>query len=100
MYIERAIAPLIFVFASLSLILSSMQVILSVPADGLKFGQLDASGPQAMRRAFWVFSTIVLLLSGAIWVLLVFIPFSVIAWQISWGFRNRGKAAIKRTAEA
>lgn len=99
-YMERAIAPLIFAFASLSLVLSSMQVALSVPADGLKFGQLDAFGLQTMRRAFWVFSIIVLLLSGAIWVLLIFIPFSVIAWQISWGFRNRGKAAAEHTAEA
>lgn len=100
LYLQRAIAPLIFVFASLSLVLSSMQVVLSVPADGLQLGQLDASGLQAMRRAFWIFSIIVLLLSGAVWILLVFIPFSVIAWQISWGFRNRGKAAIKVIAEA
>lgn len=62
---EQAIAPLIFAFASLSLVLSSMQV-LSVPVDGLKFGQLYAFGPQAMRRAFRVFSIIVLLLSGAV----------------------------------
>lgn len=53
-----------------------------------------------MRRAFWVFSIIVLLLSSVIWVLLIFIPFGVIAWQILWGFRNRGKAAVERIVEA
>lgn len=100
LYVERALAPLIFVFASLSLVLSCMQVVLSVPADGLKFGQLDAFGLQAMRRAFWVFSIIVLLLSSVIWVLLIFIPFSVIAWQILWGSRNPGKAAVERIVEA
>lgn len=96
---EQAVAPLIFAFASLSLVLSSMQIVLPVPVDGLKFEQLDAFGLQAMRRAFRVFSIIVLLLSGAVWVLLIFIPFSVIAWQISC-FGNRGKAAVERTVEA
>ncbi|KAI9775708.1 MAG: hypothetical protein M1816_005777 [Peltula sp. TS41687] len=100
LYLERAIAPLIFAFASLSLVLSSMQVALSVPADGLGFQQLDASRLQAIRRAFWIFPIMLLLCSGAIWVLLLVIPFSVIGWQLLWGFRNRGKAPINRVVEA
>jgi hypothetical protein len=95
LYIEQIIAPLIFAFASLSLVLSSMQVVLSVPVDGLGFEQLGAPGMQAIRSVFWVFSIIVLLLSGVVWILLLVIPFSVIGWQLSWGFRNRGKAAFE-----
>jgi hypothetical protein len=99
-YIERAIAPLLFIFASLSLVLSSMQVVLAVPADGLGFAELDGFGLQAMRRAFWIFSITLLFFSGAIWILLLAVPASVIWWQLSWGFRNRGKALAGRTAEA
>lgn len=87
-YMERAIAPLVFTFVSLSVVLSSMQVMLSVPADGLGFAQLDISGLQTMRRAFWFFPIVVLLLSGAIWTLLLVIPLTVICWQLSWGFLN------------
>ncbi|RDW56495.1 hypothetical protein BP5796_13136 [Coleophoma crateriformis] len=90
-YLQRAIAPLAFAFASISIVLSSMQVILSVPADGLGFGQLDDGfSLQAIRRAFWVFSVIVLLLSGAIWTLMLVIPLGVLVWQLLWGFRHRG----------
>lgn len=81
-YMERVIAPLLFVFTSLSLVLSSMQVVLSVPADGLGFLGLDSIGLQSMRRAFWGFSITVLFVSGAIWTLLVVIPAGVIGWQL------------------
>lgn len=91
-YVERAVAPLLFGFASLSLVLSSMQVSRSVPDEELGFKHLDASSLVHMRRAFWVFSTMILLLSGLIWVLLFAIPFSVLIWQLAWGFRNRGKS--------
>ena len=91
LYVGRVLTPFLIAFAFLSLVLSSMQVVLAVPADGLGIGWLDSSELGAMRRAFWVFSISVLLLSGAIWFLLIVIPFSVIGWQLSWGFRNRGR---------
>ena len=65
-YMTRAIFPLLFVFASISLALSSMQVALSVPVDWLWFQRPDGSGLRYMSRAFWVFSIGVLLLSGII----------------------------------
>jgi hypothetical protein len=99
-YVQRAIAPLIFVFASLSLILSSMQVIISVPADELGFRQLDDSTLQGLRRVFWVFPIVVLLLASLIWALLLVIPFSVITWQVFWGYKNYGKVASSRAGEA
>jgi hypothetical protein len=100
LYVERAFGPLILAFACLSLVLSSMQVVLAVPADGLGIERLDSSGLGAMRRAFWVFSITVLLLSGLLWFLLLVIPFSVIGWQLSWGFRNRGRSGVKGIAAA
>ncbi|PSN58818.1 hypothetical protein BS50DRAFT_509736 [Corynespora cassiicola Philippines] len=90
--LERAIAPLLFGFASLSLVLSSMQVLLSVPDESMTLHGFDVHSLVYMRQAVWVFSIIVLLLSGTIWALLCVIPFSALVWQLSWGFKNRNKA--------
>ncbi|CAI6226694.1 unnamed protein product [Periconia digitata] len=90
-YVERSIAPLLFGFASFSLVLSSMQVLLAVPDEGLKLHGVGDLSLVYMRRAFWVFSIIVLLLSGVAWILLCVIPFTGFMWQILWGFRNRDK---------
>ncbi|OCK87821.1 uncharacterized protein K441DRAFT_592462 [Cenococcum geophilum 1.58] len=90
-YVTWATLPFLFMFASISLALSSMQVALSVPADGLWFQRPDGSGLRYMSRAFWVFSIGVLLLSGVIWMLLLGIPLLVLVWQISWGFQKREK---------
>lgn len=94
-YVERAIAPLLFGFASLSLVLSSMQVLLSVPDEALGFHGLGVSSLVPMRRVFWLFSIIILLLSGLVWILLFTIPFSVLLWQLSWGFMNSGKSRAR-----
>lgn len=91
MYVERAITPLLFGFASLSLVLSSMQVLLAVPDESLSSVRVDVSSLAAMRGAFWVFSCMVLLLSGVIWVLLFVIPFCGLIRELTWGFMNRGK---------
>ena len=100
MYVERAVAPLIFGFASLSLALSSMQILRSVPHEELGFKHLDASSLVDMRRGFWVFSAIILLLSGLVWALLFVIPFSVLIWQLAWGFRNRGWSKAKALGQS
>ena len=65
-----------------------MQVVASMPADGLGFALLDYSGILALRRACWVFSIMILLMSGIIWTLLLVIPLSVLLWQLSWGYKN------------
>ncbi|KAF2022564.1 hypothetical protein EK21DRAFT_83045 [Setomelanomma holmii] len=94
MYVERAIAPFIFGFASLSLGLSAMQVLVSVPEEGLGFSGIGASSLAAMRRAFWIFSVMMLLLLGLVWILLFVIPAGVLVWQLSWGFKHRGKTSV------
>lgn len=90
-YTERALAPLLFGFASLSSVLSCMQVMLAVPVDGLGIDGVDNACFEGIRRAFWGFSILVLLTVGVIWVLLCMIPFGAIIWQLLWGFRHRGK---------
>ncbi|KAF7502207.1 hypothetical protein GJ744_006444 [Endocarpon pusillum] len=94
-YVERALAPLLFGFASLSLVLSAMQILRSVPHEELGFKHLDASSLVDIRRAFWVFSAMILLLSGLVWVLLFVIPLGGLIWQLAWGFRNRGIPKVK-----
>lgn len=91
-YMNQAITPLLFSFASLSLVLSSMQVLLAVPGEGLHLAHLDTSLLVPMYRAFWMFSIMMLLLSGLIWLLLFAIPFCALARQLVWGFRNREKS--------
>ncbi|ORY72156.1 uncharacterized protein BCR38DRAFT_419092, partial [Pseudomassariella vexata] len=61
-FVARATLPLLFVFASVSLALSSMQVALSVPGDELWPQGLSESGKRDMQRAFWMFSVVVVLL--------------------------------------
>ena len=89
-YLESVIGPLIFVFASLSVVLSSMQVVLSVPSEGLWSDGYDSANIRGMRQAFWVFSIMMILLSGVVWTLIIVVPVSVLIWQLHWGFRNRG----------
>ncbi|PKK45424.1 hypothetical protein CI102_9816 [Trichoderma harzianum] len=68
-FIQHAAVPLAFIFASVSLILSSMQVMLTVPDDSLLFGGIALSSA-----------------------LLVFIPVIIFIYQISWGIlKYRGK---------
>ena len=89
LYLKEALGPLVFIFASLSVVLSSMQVVLSVPSEGLWSDESNTTGLRAVRQAFWVFSIMVLLLSGTVWALMLVIPVTVLGWQLQWGLRNR-----------
>ena len=93
-YLERATAPLIFGFATLSLVLSSMQVLLAI--SGAELDLLHANGLSlaAMKATFWVFSIMVLLFSGFIWALLFGIPTAGLIWQLEWGFKHREKKKV------
>jgi hypothetical protein len=92
-YVAQAIVPLLFLFASTSLVLSSMQVVLSVPVDDLWFQDSDGFGLRYISRAFWTFSIGILLLSGVVWALLFAIPFLALSWQLSWGFQKQRERA-------
>lgn len=93
-FMERATFPLVFLFASVSIALSSMQVVLAVPVDRLWSHIPDDHELQEMNRAFWLFSIAVVLLWLLTWALLLGAPLVVLCSQVFWGFRNRGK---KRT---
>ena len=89
-FVANYTVPLVFIFATVSLALSSMQVALGVPADALWF-EGSSESLQGMSRAFWVFSVAVVLLWVIVWLLLLGIPFLVLAWQLWWGYRHRNK---------
>jgi hypothetical protein len=96
-YLQQAVTPLIFCFASISLVLSSMQVALAA-SEGCSGGGTAAFGwsisTSSMTRGFWVFSVIILLCSAAIWLLLIVIPLVAFAWQIYWGYMNRAQRQL------
>lgn len=93
-FVVKYTVSLVFIFVTISLALSAMQVALSVPSDALWF-EASGDGLKKMGCVFWVFAIIVLLLWVMISLLLVGIPFIVLAWQLSWGYRNQnGHKAI------
>ncbi|KAH6705335.1 hypothetical protein BKA61DRAFT_617385 [Leptodontidium sp. MPI-SDFR-AT-0119] len=96
-YLESAISPLIFLFASLSVVLSSMQVILSVPNESL--GILSSNSPkvQVVGKAFWGFSIATLIASCVVWVLLLVLPIAALGWQLTWGYTNRKNGSVLTT---
>ncbi|KAK3937342.1 hypothetical protein QBC46DRAFT_460955 [Diplogelasinospora grovesii] len=77
-FVAKATLPLVFVFASVSLLLSSMQVALAVPSEALRSPGISEDGLQNLSRAFWMFSIVAVLL----WVVVL------------WGYRNRGKKSV------
>jgi hypothetical protein len=89
MYIAYALTPLVFAFASVSVVLSSMQVMLAVPDNSL-WWKRDGVALVAEYRAFWIFSFSMLLFTGVTWLLIaVIVPFLVFFWQVQWGYRHR-----------
>lgn len=91
-FVQNAAVPLAFIFASVSLILSSMQVMLSVPDDSLLAGGIGEGGLRTVQQIFWWFSILTLLFAALSSALLVFIPVLIIVYQISWGIlKYRGK---------
>jgi len=81
--------PVLYVFASLSLVLSSMQVVLSTNSEELGWGYV---GDVTVRRAFWSFTVLILCLTAALWALTFTVPAGVLVWQMVWGFRHRNGA--------
>ncbi|KAG9623493.1 hypothetical protein KCU78_g17551, partial [Aureobasidium melanogenum] len=90
-YVEAAAALLLFLFASVSLTLSSMQVMLAAPTETLRFPSFGAAAATIMSRAYWVLSLVVILLSLLSWTLLVGVPLGIFVWQLAYGFSSRKK---------
>jgi hypothetical protein len=99
-FMRQSLAPLLFGFTGLSLVLSSMQVLVSVPEETLHLGGLSEFSIVALSRVCWIFSIMVLLLSGWVWLLMFTIPTAVLSNQLLWGFMNRKKPSRERGVEA
>jgi hypothetical protein len=91
-YVKAAAALLLFLFASISLTLSSMQVMLAAPPETLGFSWFGADVVMTISRAYWVFSLIVILLTSLSWALLVSVPLGIFIWQLAFGFSSRRRA--------
>lgn len=96
LYVEAAAVLLFFLFASISLTLSSMQVMLAAPTETLRFPSFGAAAATIMSRAYWVFSLVILLLSLLSWTLLFGVPLGIFVWQLACGFSCRIEGASKR----
>ena len=67
-----------FVLATISLVLSSMQVSLAaVPRS------------HATAQAYWVFSVMIQSAMAASWILMASVPLAFVIWQLWWGFRHK-----------
>jgi hypothetical protein len=91
-FIHSILAPLAFALATLSLVLSAMQILVNLPADDLGFAGASERGLEKMRRAFWTFSISVTITSSVIWILIIIIPLGILISQLWWGFVHREKA--------
>lgn len=91
-YMRSILAPLAFVFATFSLVLSAMQVLVSINAHSLRFSGVSEFGLDTMRSTFWVFSLSMLLSFGIFWVLLAVITTGILTWQLLWGYSHRHNA--------
>jgi uncharacterized protein DUF6601 len=95
-YIDAAFAPLLFIFASISLALSSMSVILATPGtDPTSFGGgLIVSGVQALERSFFGFSVALIVATAASWACFILIPLLALLWQLQFGFWKRNEPIV------
>ncbi|KAL6904070.1 hypothetical protein GGI43DRAFT_310100 [Trichoderma evansii] len=91
-FIRYFAVPLAFIFASVSLVLSSMQVMITVPEDVLYSSGISEDGFRAMELVAWWFSIVTLVFAALSSTLLLFVPILIIIYQICWGiWKHRRK---------
>ncbi|KAE8366387.1 hypothetical protein BDV27DRAFT_156001 [Aspergillus caelatus] len=89
-YMRRAVVPLVFMFAGIYLMLSSMQVMLAVPSDSLlSLGGASTGELEKMQVIFWGFLLATVFFSSVSLALLILIPLIVIVCQLSWAIRHK-----------
>ena len=86
--LKLSLTPFLFIFATLSLILSAMQVLVSISPEDVDLAGFTSSGAVTLHNACWIFSIIVLLLSIIICLLFLLGPVAALTWQILWGYRR------------
>ena len=90
--IVESMPVLLFAFASLSLVLSSMQVALATPAEDLLFAHLNSQNALSLQRTFWVFSVATIIISVLTWFYFLLIPTGIFLIQMTWAIRTKGVA--------
>ncbi|KAJ5160873.1 uncharacterized protein N7482_007877 [Penicillium canariense] len=85
-YLQAALSPFLFIFGSVSVVLSSMQVMAA-----FEDSSLDGSQLTAMKYSFWMFSMVTVVGSAIVWALAICIPLFVLLHQFGWGVLNRIK---------
>lgn len=68
-----------FILATISLVLSSMQVSLAA-----------VPGTCATVDTYWTFSVMIQSVMIVSWILMAVVPLSFVIWQLCWGFRHKG----------
>ena len=92
-YLKKCTTPFFFGFACISLALSAMQVILSLPLEHIYTFAISEAGLRAICAGFWALSIGVLITFILVWILIIIVPTSVLVWQLAFGvikYRVRG----------
>lgn len=80
-FVNKFTAPLLFIFVTLSLVLSAMQVVLTIQPDGK--GGWGVFG----RVSVW-FSVVVIIILVATFIIFGLIVIGVLVWQLHFGYRS------------
>ncbi|KIW99018.1 uncharacterized protein Z519_00681 [Cladophialophora bantiana CBS 173.52] len=88
-YMRQFAGPLLFIFASVSLLLSAMQVVLTLPSDPPWHTWVVHSA--SIADAFWGFSVTVLVALAFSWLLLIGGPIVYLIAQQVFGYRQKCK---------
>ena len=84
-YIERFFAPLLFLFGSIAIILTAMQVIVSVPKGGTIAGDQLATA----AKASWGFSLAMILFIATLWLLFLVGIMAFLMAQLTYSLVTR-----------
>lgn len=86
-YLRASIFPLAFLFASVSIILAALQVLLAIPGNSLLSVAVD---PGAVQRVAWRFSTSMLVLSTTSLFFLGVVPLVLIVFRLRHALESDG----------
>jgi hypothetical protein len=92
-YMRQFSAPLLFIFASVSLMLSAMQVVLTLPIEPANRSWVR--NLQYMSNAFWGFCVFVLVVLAFSWLLLLGCPILYAIAQQIFGYEQRKRFRAK-----
>ncbi len=93
-YMERCFTPLLFIFGSLAIVLTAMQVLVAVPDGDI----IDTNQWTTMVKTSWGFSIAMIILMIAIWLAFVGGFFILLVCQAAFAARTRVRRGKSRKA--